>query len=460
MKHNKSILALVVLSIVILFQACNDPISIGTELVEDEGLNIQYTEDIPLEVSTVQSDSVLTYRIGSLLNAHPCGKFQDPFFGLATAEIYTEVGLQVPNNDFTGLEVRAVDSLDVVLPYNIDFSYGDLSKTQTFEVFEMTESMDIEQDYFSDDTFMFDETPIGTWTGNTNILDSTIIFDYSFSDTIVEARFPHIRIPLSFDFKQKFVELITQDTFNVENDSFFQADVLKGLHIRATEITEGLPAFDFQSTRAGIRMVYNDDSNNDGIFSDGEKRQFMFRFFAGALGGINASTVHIEHDYTNSPIETFIDNPNPTDSIFVQGLQGLLGRVAFPDLSSLQNVLVNQAVLEFDVIELAENDITKYPPIDQVRVMYRNEDGVLAIADDYRNVANSNLPVATVVGGNVETTSEGAQSYRLNISNHFQQILDGDVPSEIFVQTVYPQAQRATRVVLRKPRFKLTYTKL
>lgn len=459
----KSILTLGAVLLVVLFSACNKPSIIGTDLIEDEQLNIRYTEDIPLEIATATGDSTLTYRLGALLNAHPCGQFKDPIFGIAKAEIYAELGLQNPNSDFTGLLARLVDSLDLILPYNVDFSYGDLSTEQTFEVYEMTENMDIVQDYYSNDVFELDDAmgPIGTYTGITNILDSTIIYDYSFTDTIVEIRYPHIRIPLSEAFKERFVELIAQDTFHVENDSFFQADVLKGLNIRATELTEGMPAFNLQSVRAGLRMVYREDIDEDGTIDPTEKRQYLFRFFAGAIGGINASTVHIEHDYADSPVAPFIDNTNTVDSnLYVQGMQGLLGRISFPDIETFNNVIVNQALLEFDVIELAENDLTKYPPIDQLRVMYKTADGELAIVDDYRNVVNSNLSVTSVVGGDVETDSDGAQSYRLNISNHFQQILDGDVAPEILIQTVYPQAQRAARVVLSKPRFRLTYTNL
>ncbi len=443
--------------IALLFSACNEPSIIGTDLIEDEQLNIQYTEAIPLEIATTRGDSVLTYRLGSLLNGHPCGQYEDPFFGKVTSEIFMEIGLQNPNSDFTGLEVDKVDSLDLILPYRIDFSYGDLSLPQTFEVYEMAENMTITEDYYSNNTFAVDDAiPLGVWSGTTNILDSTIIFDYAFTDTIIEVRYPHIRIPLSQAYKEKFVELIAQDTFNVENDSFFQANVLKGLNIRATELTEGMPVFDLQSSRAGLRMVYRDNIDDDREF---ETRQYLFRSFAGAIGGINASSVHIEHDYEGSVVGPIIDAVDQ-ETIYMQGMQGLLGRVGFPDLSSLDNVLINQALLEFEIEELVENDLEKYPPIDQLRVMYRTDDGELAIIDDYRNIVNSNLPVATIVGGNVETRADGTQFYRLNISNHFQQILDGEKPTEVFLQTVYPQAQRASRVVLGSPRFKLTYTEL
>lgn len=454
----KSILTFTAVLLSLLFSACNKPSIIGTDLIEDEQLNIQYTEDLPLEIATTRGDSVLTYRLGALLNGHPCGQYEDPYFGKVTSEIYMELGVQTPNSDFSTLELDKVDSLDLVLPYRIDFSYGDLSLPQTFEVYEMAENLSISEDYYSNDAFAVDDAagPLGTWSGITNILDSTLIYDYAFTDTIVEIRYPHIRIPMNETFKQRFVELISQDTFNVENDSFFQANVLKGLNIRATELTNGMPVFDLQSVRAGLRMIYRDNVDDDREF---ETRQYLFRCFAGAIGGINASTVHIEHDYEGSTVGAAIDAEGE-DMMYMQGMEGLLGRVGFPDLSSLDNVIVNQALLEFEIQELAENDLDMYPPIDQLRVMYRTEDDILAIIDDYRNIVNSNLPAASIVGGVVETRADGTQFYRINISNHFQQILDGEKPTEVFIQTVYPQAQRAARVVLGNPRFKLTYTDL
>lgn len=447
----------------LLLSACNEPSLIGKDLIADEQLNVRYTEDVPVQLSTVQGDSILTYRVGLIPNGYPCGIFEDPLFGTTTTEIYAELGLEFSNWDFTVLRSapESVTELDLILPYNTDFSYGVFGDNVTFEVYQLTDDLDAAADYFSTtDTIRFEPTPIGVYTGPVTPFDSVSILDYSPSDTANVLNYPHLRIPIGERFKTDLIDLVSVDTLNVENDLRFQQNVLRGIYIRATDPISGMPVFDLQSREAGIRMVYEVDPDGDGVVTLGETREYLFPFSSIFYGSAKASTVRIQHAYNNSFAEEFVDNKNTQDTMLVQGMVGLLGEVEFPELTDLEGTVVNQAILEFTILDLPGDNPEMYPALDQIRAVYQDESGELLVIEDYLNVSSLNLDVGSIIGGTIETDADGTQRYRLNISNHFQQILDGTVTNKIRLQTVFPQVQRVGRMALGEANFKLTYTEL
>ena len=447
---------------ILLIGACNEPSLIGTDLIDEEQLSIRYKDDIPLKLSTIQGDSILTYRRGVLPNGNPCGVFQDPIFGTTTAEIYAELGLQFSNWDFTGLNVRKAPEFDLILPFNTDFCYGDFSGNYTLEIYKLMDDLDAESDYYSGTTdIAFEPEPIGRYSGPLNPFDDVIISDFSPLDSAGQLSYPHLRVPLTDSFKMDFIRRIAIDTLNVENDFRFQENVLRGLYMKATEATAGMPVFDLQSSRAGIRMAYDDDPNNDGIVTEGERREYVFGFSSTTFGSAKTTVNSVQHDYTASFAEPFIGNQNTKDTMLMQGTIGLLGEVEFPDLSDLAGVVVNQAVLEFTILDLPNDDPASYTAIDQILVLYEDEmTGERVIIDDYSSVSAFNLSVSDIIGGNIEEDPDGKKRYRMNISNHFQQMLKGDVPNKVRLQTVFPQVQRIGRMALGEAKFKLTYTEL
>ncbi|MEM9992428.1 MAG: DUF4270 family protein, partial [Bacteroidota bacterium] len=363
-----------VAALLLLITACNEPSLIGTDLVDEEQVDVLYTEAVPLQLTTLKNDSVLTYRTGAIPSGQPCGIFADPLFGTTTAQLYGELGLERSNWDFTSLLPEKVLALDLILPYNTNLCYGDFSDIFNYELYELDTDMNPEDDYYTNiDTIAFGPMPIGRLSDVISPFDSTSILDYRSSDTVLELRYPHLRIPLEELFKMQFVEQLAADTLNVENDANFQENVLKGLHLRASTPTAGLPVFDLQSRYAGIRMVYEEDGNNDGTVTPGEIREYLFPFSSITFGGAKAVAVDIEHDYTGTFADDFVSNPNTQDTMLIQGTVGLLGEVAFPDLSGLENIIVNQAILEVTVLDLPDDNPNLYPPIDLLRVIYKDE---------------------------------------------------------------------------------------
>ena len=174
--------------------------------------------------------------------------------------------------------------------------------------------------------------------------------------------------------------------------------------------------------------------------------------------------MHFENDYTDAPIEAFIDNAPMGDSlVFTQGMAGTFIELDFPNLTTeLNNVIINKAELELYIADIDAPDDNFDPAeqlilleqVDTTRVLV--EDAVVAIAinslDDF--------------GGTVRTDAAGVQKYTMNISAHLQDMLNGTAGSKLFVQP-FPKAADFSRTVFYGAnhstypiRLKVTYTQL
>ena len=89
----KNILAaLSLLAILSLATSCSRPTPIGADLLEQDRANVLFTDTLDIIASTVSEDSVLTYSSDPTrqLRVYLCGQLDDPVFGKASSEIYTQ----------------------------------------------------------------------------------------------------------------------------------------------------------------------------------------------------------------------------------------------------------------------------------------------------------------------------------------------------------------------------------
>ncbi|MEL6718579.1 MAG: DUF4270 family protein, partial [Bacteroidota bacterium] len=142
-----------VITLISLF-ACNDPSTVGLDLVEEDQINIQFRDDVPFSLTTAAAIPTKTYTPGiNAVTNYLCGELNDPVFGKSNASIYAELALDLRLPDFSSSDLE-VDSLILVLPYDSTAFYGDTTGLVTLEVYEIVEKMDREQDFFSDQTVM------------------------------------------------------------------------------------------------------------------------------------------------------------------------------------------------------------------------------------------------------------------------------------------------------------------
>ncbi len=417
--------------------SCTDPTQVGSDLLEEDEINVGFIDTLSLQSSTEAGDTVRTYspEIDLQLGAFLFGDFVDPVFGRSKSELYVQPRMQRASNGISLLypdfEGAMLDSVVLVIRYDSNAFYGNFDQTFGIQLQEIMDDIDQSEEYYSNASFNIDNQVITEYEFVPN-LDSTEVY-YYFDGEKDTLSFPQLRIPLPASFGQRFIDA---DTLVYTNDSTF-LEYFNGLKLSPTKETDGLIAFDFGSLSAvdpiaGIYLYYHVDTIVD---------QYQFQ-----INDYSAKIATFDNDPTGAFVEPFIDNATAEDSlVFIQSMEGLYTRVDFPTVEDLKGLIINKAELEFSLATVTGDDPMKYAPVEQLIVLRPNADGDLRAISDV-TFGSSNLPAS--LGGVVVAGANGQPDYyNLNITAHFQDMIDGIEPNFLYF-SAFPRAERANRVVL------------
>lgn len=447
---------LLVIMVILFLGSCADPTFVGGDILEEDRINSTFTDTVTIQSRTIKGDSVLTYSPNPVwLTAYLFGDYRDPIFGKTYAEIYAQPTLEVSSVSFLRPNFDGVrlDSVVLVLPYSTNGFYGNTEEEFSLEVYELLDSMSRDSAYYSSEVLNYESI-----IGNKNFiprLDSVTFVDYRTNppDTVSLSQ---LRVQLDESFGRR---LIFADTSTYLTNTNFKR-FFRGLALRPAKETNGIIGFD---------MVPSRDAHDAGIYvyftRDTVPSQYRFPVsFSSPVAG------HYENDYTGTVVKPVINSDDFSDSLaFVQGTEGLLVELDFPNLEALEQVIVNKAELIVPIAGLENDDPDLFPEARQLFAFYFNPEaaGNYVPIDDVLLPANSLID--RVFGGLVEAGSNGEPDfYRLNITAWFQEMLKDDQETDIrdvIYLTVSPRSERASRSILygaEHPQFpiklNLTYT--
>ncbi len=458
-------------SIILMFlfatSSCNEPSLIGADVIDTDRPDVLSTDTLTLFSSSVKDDSIRTYNGLNLLTTYLCGILEDPIFGKSTSEINAQLRVAGSAPDSTiyfqniSPSGTQLDSVVFVLEYDQDQFFGQDITQQDVSIHVLNESMDNLETYYSTDNFEAGDL-LMSGTINPSQFDSlTVIGD----DTI---RVPHMKLVLDKTeaaANPLFSEFLFKDasSFIYYKDDDALLDVLKGVKIRVdnTTMTKDLMMAFKMSNSSVSGMFLHFHTETDTSF-------YRFRFTSNA-----AQMTSFEHDYTGSTVEPFIDNVDDEidgeEYIFIQGMQGLNGKIRIPFTSGLKNPIINQAQLKLTLATMVPNDATFYSeyPLEQLFLSKKNEDGELIIIADLSTAIEVGS-LSGFFGGNlVEKTEDNIviSTYTMNISEHLQDIINGiETSNDLYISTV-AKAQSANRTVIfgtghptHAPKLNITYT--
>ena len=463
MNKLKWLLGALSITLVLLF-SCNDPSTIGSELLDEDQFEFEFMDSLTLRARTVKNDSLRVYQLLSsaqLVN-YQLGDFEDPIFGRVKSEIITQVEI----NSFSAGGIRpdfegTLDSAVFILPFNGEGLYGNsLGQPFDVELWQLDERLDYLQEYNAEEEFaastFIQSTTIRPDTGIVEIITPGTLNEI---DTLFQGQ---VRIPLDYD---KALEFFEADTLVYDDDDPF-AEFHKGFIFRPASTTPGITSFQMlarnnSDLEAGLRFYYHVDSLNGGR----DYRTYLF-----PVGLFSANFTTFEHDYTGTIVEDAFnqDFSEEVEYCFVQSMIGVDTEIELPyinDSEELSAVAINKAILEFSVFELAGDDTITYPPIDQLLISEVREDGSLSIIRDLSIVlpaADDIQFIADRFGGNFEEDGK----YRLNMAAHLQEVLEGNATNKLRI-TPYFRGDKASRIVIGGPgnpdapmKLQIYYTKL
>lgn len=399
------------------------PAKFGTDGLSPEDLLASGGVDtFSLNTFTVTEDSIPT---DNQLHAL-CGSMHDPKMGIVNAAFNTQFEFPGQITHDPG-SVPIIDSVVFSLQY-VDY-YGKLD-AQTFQVFQLTDLLDVEETYYKFTTTSHQLTDLvlpSSATQVPNLEDSVVIAP---GDIVG----PQLRLHLDNAWGQNMVnEAINGTAF--ENTTDFQ-NFFNGFKVQVQETNPaagsgGIIYFDLNSNKSGVTFYYK---------IQGDATPYSFNI---VVGSDCADYNEVDVDNTGYHVADVISNPSSGQSQFYAQAFESRAVVEFPSINSLpKNCIIHQALL---VLPVAYQTSNPYYPSTGLNVLIET--------DNYAAVGT--------------TSYQGASKrYVIDIKNYVQSIVNGESENKgIFLNPYYFGAS-AERIIFNgagssyksKPKLIIKYT--
>jgi Domain of unknown function (DUF4270) len=445
--HKFSWLWVVLIGVIAIGSSCTRATIVGNDLLDDDIKTVGFTDTFRLRARTTVEDSVITHSslLGPQMIRHAFGNLNDSYLGTTSSELVSQMFLSDFGSEFLDFDV---DSVVLSLVYDTAGNYGILSEPVTVEVFRNRTTLLVTQSYFSNEIFMRDPEPIGEKRNFIPDFVDSVRIDRPGDTTFVAA---HLRIPLSDEFIEE-LKSQTPGTFSID-DSFMMW--FQGVHVVLSEGENTILGVKLNDSQSGMTIYYS--AADSSLY---KSYQFIF---TGRLGA-HVQVATFEHNYMGSGAEEFIDDWDKSDSLtFIQSFSGLNTEFEIVGLEELEDVLINQAILEFYVADLADDDRSFYPETKRIQTRTMNS------LDRLINSRDVNLAIGaqdlSLFGGDLTTDGDGIKMYSMNITASVQDIVQGRAENSIFLSSFLKQND-SRRVILYGPghpdfpaRLKIIFTK-
>ncbi len=396
---------------------CTKPTTIGGDLVNENELNFGSVDTFPLKVTTVAStDSLKSFVFSSLpfrLSRYYLGQLDDPVFGLNTCDIFAQYG-PFPGTYADKFVGATVDSVVMTLILDSAGFYGDQMAMQSLAVARLSDPMKMDTSYYTFQDFPVESSLLGEKNNFIpNLSPGYLVITPDSS--VVDSVSPYIRIQLDNSLGQ---DVLSMDSVDYADAEKF-AEKFRGLKIFSTSPSTGMFAVKLEATYSEIDIYYHTPTEDSLVFP------------IHPLSGYTASNRQVQ-DYTGSFVEPHIGVEN--DSLFfIQSTGGLNLDVELPDLSTLGDVIVNKAILEFTLESLSFDDTTTFKVLNQL-VLKDTSNAFIVDINQILAVGSNNLQI---FGGSPKFVSRNGEMrmvVQMNLSTLMQDVANGTVSNKIVVK--------------------------
>ena len=300
-----------------LLLSCNDEntsYEVGQDFI-DSNTRVFEVDTLSLKASTIISDSLITSGTTRIL----IGALQDKDFGNLAAQSYFGVYSSTFNLD----KDAVFDSISLVMHYD-RYYYGDTTLVQTYNVYEITETFEPNDDdtyFYNTSSLEYSNEPLGklSFTPYPNKKDS-------------------INIPLNYAFGKNIFDKIVDDEITDSNDLTKE---FRGITIKSDTTTNTILGFNYSTydnESTSIRLYYTLDDDDDS-----EDNEYYLEL---KLEGGNKIFNNITSNKTNTVLnsltnsEDILSSTDTNNKTYIQSGTGVSLRIEMPTLSTL-NALEN-----------------------------------------------------------------------------------------------------------------------
>jgi len=428
--HWRLPLAASVVCTLLFFSACEKREEIGLNLQDEDDLLDIRTIELPIQMQTTRSDSVIT----SGLTVGLLGDMTDPTYGRSRSSIYTSVRLSALSPDLGTDPV--IDSLVLVLEFDEDRTPYGTSELTEYSVFRLEEAMSNDTTYYSNSTVPFEVQNLLHASESAFVPDPEE--EVSIGDDTLS---PQIRLRLDDLLGQELLDESLQEPSAFDGLEDF-AEFFNGFLIQAENLgAQGaIHFFDLIDSDSRLELYYTNSEGSD-----------LFTF---SINSVSPRFLHFEHDYSGTPIEAILADPTSGEmENHVQAMAGLSVQVDLDDIRTLGDTgtqVINRVELILPADPSVNMDDT--PDADRLFALYQNEDSVLiSVPDLFEGDAHSG-------GFNVDS------EYRINLTRFCQRVINDEISTSRVVVIPNASATSANFVKMAGPlsaeaaRLEVTFT--
>jgi hypothetical protein len=365
--------------------------ALGKDILDNDAYLYGTTTDtFDILSYTIEEDSIITDNAANVV----LGSYNDPVFGKFDASFYTQIRLAGINPNFGDPSTISIDSFVLALKY-VGY-YGDL-QPQTFEVYELNEDLHIDSTYYAFTTKTTKPTnlvPLGLGTITPDPINKTIVGGDSLN--------PQLRIPLDTNLARSLILEATSGSATFSSNEAFLS-YFKGIKIKTNNGS--------QSPGNGGAFYFNlsDPASKMTIYFHQGGIQKTFDLL---INSSCADFIHIDKDYTGTPIEQILQDSTLGNNAFYAQAFNLRAVVKIPGLSALKNdKIIHRAELH---LPIQFQNFYRYKPGVNVSVATRIKEtestytslGVLGVLDDFNKEFKIDIKqyVQAILNQDIENT--------------------------------------------------------
>lgn len=374
--------------ILFLGTSCNKDAELIDDNAGDNSLDFKLIDSLKVKTSTIIDESADGKNLTSVL----LGSSNDPRFGFSKAAFYAELSLTQ-----NGFELGANPVLDsVVLILNQSAHYGSLNASFDLNVYELNHTLDSDFEYDNNSVLNVKSPPLA------NISN----FNFSSVDD-------PLRIKLNDTFGNNL--LAQFGTSTLESSANFK-NYFNGIYVTATSTNgDGFSTLALKNDATKIELFYHSDTQTDTSYS-----------FVVESGDVTLNQYN--HNSTGSEAELAANDSN-TDEMFsyVSSMSSFKTLVSFPDMTFLEEVVINKAELSFYQADYSNSINASLPEMERLFLFVNTGDTSIAFLPDF------SLNNPTPFGGTkelLEINGLNTFKYTFNITDYVQDLIKGNADGD------------------------------
>ena len=421
------IVFLFVISTAALISCKKKEYQLGSDVIDQETL-LEGTSVDTFDINsyTILEDSIISDNASNVL----LGSYNDPLFGEFSSSFYTQLRLAGVDPNFGDPSSIVIDSFVLGLEY-LGY-YGELDE-QTFEVYELNESLSIDSTYYSFNTIGHNGinlVPTELSTITPKPLDPTVIGGDSLAS--------QLRLYLDTNLARSLIVEATSGSSTFSSNEAF-LEFFKGLYITTNNPSQA------QGEGAAFYFDINDPSSKATIYFHQDTVATTYDLL---INSECADFTHVQINNSGTAADQVIQDSTLGNYTYYAQAFNNRAALSIPGLQYLpENIVIHRADLELPI---------------QFQTGYKYQPGINISVATRADSASTDLLNVGVIG----IYDDFNKRFNINIREYTQAIVNKTLPlTELVVSPLY-FINSAERIVFNgkntinkeKPRLVLTYT--